>query len=294
MSKIEEALNKARKNQENALIGSPRSVDGESGRSNIRLLETSNGNNNIVKRVTSSKEIALMKDDDLLDNKQLSELKVIYSDMDDNKMANTYRDLRTKLIHKSNGKNFVTMITSCYSSVDSSAVALNLATAFSFDESKTSLIIDCNLKSPNLDRMLDLPTNKGLTDYLENENTDISEILYNSGIKRLRIVPAGASNESAVEYFTSLRIREMMSELLGRYSDRYIFLDAEPVTQSADTRILIDMCDYVLLVVPYARVTKKRIKEAADAIGKEKLLGVVFSDIPKLPKLKIPGFSKPV
>jgi Mrp family chromosome partitioning ATPase len=81
-----------------------------------------------------------------------------------------------------------------------------------------------------------------------------------------------------------------MSSLLARYDDRYIFMDAAPITESADTRILVELCDFVLLVVPYGRVTKNRIQEAADAIGKDKLLGIVFNDVPRMPKIKLPAF----
>ena len=85
-----------------------------------------------------------------------------------------------------------------------------------------------------------------------------------------------------------------MGGLLNRYSDRYIFINAAPVKDSADARILIDLCDYVILLVPYARSTKNSVKDAADAIDKEKLLGVVLNNIPKFPSFKFPkfGFNK--
>ena len=35
--------------------------------------------------------------------------------------------------------------------------------------------------------------------------------------------------------------------------------------------------------MPYGKATKKRIKEAAEAIGSNKLLGVVFADKPAIP-----------
>lgn len=251
-----------------------------------------NHEHSTAKRVSSAKEIALMDEGDILESKSLSELKIIFSEMTDHKIANTYRDLRTKLIQKSQGKNFIAMITSCVPGHENSSVALNLATAFSFDESKTSLLIDCDLNNPKLDKLLNLETDKGLTDYLENEDIDINSILHKTGIKRLRMLPAGTSKETATEYFTSLRMRELMSSLLTRYSDRYIFIDSAPIADSADTRILVELCDFVLLVVPYGTVTKNRVKAAADAIGQDKLLGIIFNDVPKVPSLKIPGFAR--
>ena len=294
MSKIEDALNKARKNNDSKTVAIRPEGKIRAEISSSRALATSKDNNEISNPdwQSSTKEIARMDEDSIFENKQLSELKIIFSKMPDNKIANTYRDLRTKLIQKSQGKNFIVMVTSCLPGADSSSVAMNLSTAFSFDESKTSLLIDCDLNNPKLDSLLNVDSGFGLTDYLENEDIDVDAIFHKTGIKRLRLIPAGTARETAVEHFTSLRMRDLMSNLLARYSDRYIFIDSAPIADSADTRILVELCDFVLLVVPYGVATKNRIKAAADAIGPEKLLGVVFNDIPKLPSFKLPGFGR--
>lgn len=290
MSKIEDALKKAKKNRESG-AGQLKVVrDGESSsvesKGLERVIEQGGG---MIPSASLSKEIMLMEAGEIRDNKQLSELKIIYPEMEATKIANTFRDLRTKLIHKSKGRNFIVMMTSCYSGENSSSVTVNLASAFSFDESKTSLIIDCNLGSPIMDKVLDIDSEIGLTDYLENEDIDVDDALCKTGIKRLKLIPAGKSIEATVEYFTSSRIRNMMKELLTRYSDRYIFIEAAPITEAADSRILMELCDYAILTVPYGRVTKRRVQEAADAIGTDKLLGIVFNEIPKPPRFRIPG-----
>ena len=292
MSKIEEALKKAKASRGDnvtSIRAGSNMMAARSAETDMAIGRETMGNS-IVRHNTSTKEIALMDNGELLEQHELAEMRVIHSDMQDASIANTYRDLRTKLIQHSQGRNFIAMLTSCVAGEDSSSTSLNLATAFSFDESKTSLLIDCNLNNPRLDAFLSLETDAGLTDYLENEHIDIESILHATGIKRLKIIPAGTSRETATEYFTSLRMRQLMSGLLSRYDDRYIFIDAAPITESADTRILVELCDFVLLVVPYGRVTKNRIREAADAIGKDKLLGVVFNDIPRMPKIKLPVF----
>lgn len=285
MSKIEDALNKAKK-----MRGGETTIQAlrkSSANSSVKGLVSTTGNNADVVRRSSTKEIALMENGDIYDNSTLEELKIIFSDMQDNKTANTYRDLRTKLIQKSQGNNFIVMVTTCNSGTDSGKTTLNIATAFSFDESKTSLLIDCNLNNPKLDSFLQMEADKGLTDYLENEVIQVDTIMHNTGIKRLKMIPAGTARETVTEYFTSLRMRELMANLLARYSDRYIFVDTAPITDSADTRILVELCDYVILVVPYGTVTNNKIKEAADAIGENKLLGIVFNEIPKMPKISL-------
>lgn len=292
MSKIEEALKKAKQfREENTALAV--SNNKSENLSELRGLQNSSlHDGGQIQHESSSREIKLMDSGDILDINELSELKIIHSDMEDNKVANTYRDLRTKLIQKSKGKNFIAMVTSCAAGKNSAVTTLNISTAFTFDESKTSLLVDCNLNNPVLDTCLKMDTDKGLTDYLENEDIQIDTIMHKTGIKRLKMIPAGQSRETATEYFTSLRMRKLMSDILKRYSDRYLFLDTAPITESADTRILIELCDFVILSVPYGTSTKSKIKEAVAAIGEDKLLGIVFSDIPKLPKFSLPSFLK--
>ena len=282
MSKIEEALRKAQKTRKNALT----EIRQDNETSVRDLIPLATGTDEISHR-SSSNEISLMENGDELDNSELSELRIIFSEMTDTKIANTYRDLRTKLIQKSQGKNFITMITSCNFNEDSSLASLNIGTAFSFDESKTSLLIDCNLNNPKLDSLLSMEADKGLIDYLENVDIPVDQIMHKTGIRRLKMIPAGSTRETATEYFTSLRMRQLMSDLLSRYTDRYIFLDTAPINDSADTKILVELCDFVILVVPYGTTTKNKIKEAADTIGKDKLLGVVFNEVPAIPLLDI-------
>jgi protein-tyrosine kinase len=289
MSKIEEALKKAklsRQSNSNSLTVISENKD-TTEPTDIVELKQSYLKGSEIRHQSSAKEISLMEDGDIFDNDELSNLRIIYSEMADKKVANTYRDLRTKLIQKSQSKNFIAMITSCANEVDSAMTSLNIATAFSFDESKTSLLIDCNLNNPQLDTLLNMEADKGLTDYMENESIQIDTIMHKTGIKRLKMIPAGVFRETATEYFTSLRLRQLMSDLLARYSDRFIFLDTAPITESADTRILVELCDFVILAVPYGKCTKSKVKEAVEAIGEEKLLGVVFTDKPKLPKFSI-------
>src|SRR5690625_7925960 len=74
-------------------------------------------------------------------------------------------------------------------SVDGGAsfTAINLAAAFAMDERRTALYIDCNLHDPYATKLLPAEPEYGLTDYLENPELNIEDIIYASGIPRLRI-----------------------------------------------------------------------------------------------------------
>lgn len=282
MSKIEDALNKARQTI------SVKSNEIKTGNSINGLTVSNATKSSVIKHESISKEIALMDDDYLLMTEELDLMKIISPGMKDKKIANTFRNLRTNLIEQCKNDNFIVMVTSTADVDQNGSTLLNLAAAFSFVETKTSLVIDCDLKKPGLDLKLQQENSLGLVDYLENEDVDIESIIYATGIKRVRLIPAGARRESSVEYFTSLRMRQLMEKLLLRYSDRYIFINASPITESADTRILSELCDFVILEVPYATSTLSSVKESVDRIDPSKFLGIVFNNVPKIPKFKLP------
>jgi len=237
---------------------------------------------NLDAMVKSAREIAEMNENQYLLATEHDRKRLIYQDMPDNRIANAFREIRTKMLALSQGRNFICMVTSVNSGGGASFVSMNLATAFSFEESKTSIVVDCNLRRPTVDTMVGLEADQGLTDFLEENEIDLENIIYPSGIKRVRLIPVGQKRENVVEYFTSVRMKRFLDALVNRYMDRFIFLDAPSIGDSVDARILAELCDFVILVVEYGKVTEKKLKSAVDAIGRDRLAGVVFNREPDL------------
>ncbi len=233
-------------------------------------------------RTEFSRKIAEMRESRMLTPAELNEKRLIYPEMPNREAANAFREIRRKVMQFHGPGNFVTMVTSVISGGGASVVALNLAAAFAFDETKTAVVIDCNLENPRLADLLGMKPDKGLTDYLEDDTLDIADIIYPTGIPRLRLVPAGRRREASAEYFSSIRMEEFVASLKNRYPDRYLVLDAPPIGESVDANMLSDLVDCALIVAPYGGTTEEQITSAAFSIGKEKLAGLVFNEEPRI------------
>ncbi|TVP60402.1 MAG: polysaccharide biosynthesis protein [Halomonadaceae bacterium] len=207
----------------------------------------------------------------------LDERRIIYPEARDRKLVNRFRQLRTQLLEISGGKNFSLVVTGARDGAGASFVALNLAAAFAFDQAKTALVIDCNLREPCLHSLLDIKPEAGLTDFLEDSNYDIARIIYPTGIPRLRLVPAGSRRESPAEFFTSFRMEQFMQAVRRRYPDRFIILDTGSIQGSPDARILTELCDYSLLVIPHGRVSNEEIEHCVAGIDPEKFVGALLN-----------------
>ncbi|SFM53350.1 polysaccharide biosynthesis protein [Marinobacter zhejiangensis] len=230
-----------------------------------------------VDKYLISKQISQMREPRVLTPDDLDERRIIYPNSPNRKLVNRFRNLRTQLMERSNGNNFTLVVSGATPGSGASFVALNLAAAFAFDRSKTALLVDCNLREPSLHNSLDIMTDSGLTDFLEDPDYDISRIIYPTGIPRLRLIPAGSQRETPSEFFTSFRMKQFMQAVRKRYPDRFIVLDTASISESPDARILSEICDYSMLVVPHGRATVSGIEQASMGFNPEKLVGMVIN-----------------
>lgn len=205
--------------------------------------------------------------------------KIIEFHSEQQDVVQSFRALRTLLLQQAGSRNFTTLVTSVRPGDGASFVARNLATALAFDQTRTALLLDCNRSEPTLNGLLVEDDSKGLTDLLDSpSDVSIADIIYSTGIPRLRVIPVGNQRHSPVEYFTTQRMRAFLNVLSRRYSDRYVVVDSPAIQSNADARILADWCDYIVVVARYGETTKQDLMEAIATLPREKFAGVVFND----------------
>jgi capsular exopolysaccharide synthesis family protein len=289
MSKIEKALGRAKQNRSMALVRTPVTSNANSEVSSDTGRELSRAGERVptVTRRASASAIARMKESALRERDALERDAIIVPESGENATVQAFRELRTRILQHTQGRNGIILVTSVAGSGGSTFVATNLGVAFAFDVGRTALLVDCNLRSPRFQNLLQGGGDgAGITDFLENPETELESIIYPVGIERLRVIPAGSKRDIPTEYFTSPRVRQLFEDIRDRYAERFVILDAPPMTESADTQILIELCDYVLVVVPYGRLTDVQIDNCIKSIDQKKLIGIVFNNEPQLPPIR--------
>ena len=232
---------------------------------------------------TSGRTIACMADPCTLPARVLEARGIIHGGRDPDARVQTdaFREIRTRLLSMIPDRNFITLVVPVGSGSGGSYVARNLAAAFALDETRTALLVDCNLRRPAQHQVLGVePTTGGLVDYLEHPAIGIQSVIYATGIARLRLLPAGRSRDADGEYFSSFRLRAVLDSLKCRYTDRYLFLDGPAVAGAPDARILSELADLVVLVAGYGRDTPQAISQAAAVFDPAIFAGVVFNERP--------------
>lgn len=235
----------------------------------------------VLRRVDAARSLALLDEPKALTTRELEDRRVIHRNDSVREQADAFRELRTRLLAAGGERNFVTLVAPVSHGCGGSFVARNLAAAFAFDDTKTALLIDCDVLHPSQHTALRVDTSGGgLMDYLEDSSLDVSRVLYRTGVPRLRLIPSGRQRETTGESFSSFRMRAMIDSVRSRYPDRYLILDSPSVLGSPDARILSELADMVVLVAGYGLVTPEKIEAALASFPSEKVAGVVFNNLP--------------
>jgi len=249
----------------------------ETGRSMVPVHRTTQGRTNLSAAADSVSladqaraDLANMEEAKLFSDRQLDLLGIVHPRSQNRALVDAMRQLRTKLYSLKEQGNFSVLVSSVVPQGGGSFVALNLAATIAFDKAKTSLLVDANLHDPVIHKLLKLigrDDSHGLLEYLEHPDLGVEHIVSPSGIPRMR-------------HFTSARYKQLMLDIKDRYDNRFVVVDGPAMTTSADARILSDICDYTVLVLPYGGVTPGALDGIVDEIDERKLAGIVINDQP--------------
>ena len=205
--------------------------------------------------------------------------KLIYADMPQREVFAAFCELRDRLILKVGNNNFIILVSSACEHGGGSFVAINLAIALAELPDKTALFIDCGFDRSFSSSLLQGGAEYGLLDYLSNSALGVEDIVYASGIAKLRVTPPGGGDAGlTVDSLQSSRLKSLFSDLKGKYKDRNIVIDAPSVADALVVAPLVQVADWTMLVVPQGRLEGDGVDTAISVIGREKLAGVVFDD----------------
>jgi capsular exopolysaccharide synthesis family protein len=163
------------------------------------------------------------------------------------------------------------------------AIAANLAAALAL-AGDSVVLVDANLRNPQLHKYVAARNESGLADWLSADNPETFSPLQNTAIGGLRFLPAGSvdklgrSGSTPADHLGSKAFITLL-ERLGQEADFLIF-DAPPLSEVGDALAVAAKVDAVLLIVRSGRTKRaaaQRAKESLDRIGAH-ILGAVLTD----------------
>jgi tyrosine-protein kinase Etk/Wzc len=152
------------------------------------------------------------------------------------------------------------MVTSSIPGEGKSYVSTNLAASLASSGKKVALL-DLDLRNPNTSTLFNLYKTTGIIEYLSDERVNPAEIVNETILPNLFILPAGANVGDHTELLLSERLENLFSFLEVSYD--YLIIDTPPVDLVSDAYLLSEYCDITLLVMRHAYTPKPLVQRLA-------------------------------
>jgi len=190
--------------------------------------------------------------------------------------AEKFRVLGLKLRHlREKRKLKRIVITSSIPEEGKSLIAANLALNQSRSKILNTVLVDGDLRRPELGRRFGFNRNlPGLSEVLRGER-QLSEAVYKLEGSGLWFVPAGMTPENPIELMQSGRLQQLLEQLETFFD--WVIIDTPPVLPLADTPLWMKLAEGVLLVTREGVCEKKQLERAIEVMDRSTMLGVVIN-----------------
>lgn len=194
-------------------------------------------------------------------------------------VSEAYRSIRTDILKYLSGEKAskTIQVTSGEPQAGKTMTVSNLGIALSHQGCKV-LLVDCDLRRPQLHKVFNLERDSGLCEYLLN-GAKVEPIIKDTEVENLKVITSGKIPHKPSEIIGSEKIEEFIRDLKNKFD--FIIFDSPPVVNLADSVILADKVDACIQVVRSGKAfipLTIRAKEQLDK-AKAKKLGVILNDL---------------
>jgi protein-tyrosine kinase len=200
--------------------------------------------------------------------------KVVVGPAADPTLAEQYRRLGAALHHHQLQSGARTlMVTSAVAAEGKTLTATNLALTLSHSYQRRVLIVDADLRRPSIHEILRLPNMTGLSDSLR--HPEKTALRYHTISPYLSALTAGRPDSDPMAGLVSDTMNRLLAEAAQQFD--WVIVDTPPVALLPDANLLAAMIDTAVLVVSARATPYPLVRRAMDAIGQQRILGVVLN-----------------
>ena len=196
-----------------------------------------------------------------------------------NHIVESFRSLYSSLqINEESRESKVLLVTSTVPGEGKSTIASNLCQSFSSHGCKT-LLIDCDLRLPNVARLLDIKNEKGFLEYFS-EGAALDDLILKDFAHDMDVLPVFGESKNPIQILNSQEFESLLNELSKNYDK--IVLDSPPVGAVSDALNLLNLVDGVVYVISYNTVKMRAAQGSIRRIAETQtpIFGSVMNNVP--------------
>lgn len=181
----------------------------------------------------------------------------------DRQVAEAFRTLHSSLRLKDESKHAKAFLTtSTIPGEGKSLITTNLAMTFAAHGEKV-VIVDCDLRKPNIHKSLGLENSKGVID-LASGAAGIDDVLIRGVQPNLDVIVSGGRSKNPTQVLNSKGFEQAIADLRKRY-DR-VFVDTPPLAAVSDALIILPLVDGSLFTIFFNKVRRKAAQFSAKSL----------------------------
>jgi protein-tyrosine kinase len=189
-----------------------------------------------------------------------------------------YKMLRTQVLRRLDQLGANTLgVMSAASGEGKTLTAINLAIAIAADPARTVLLVDFDLRNPNLHKRFGYAPTLGVEDCIA-QNLPLQQAMFKiSGYERITVLPARDRVEQSSEVLSSTRVGEVVAEMRARYANRILIFDVPPVLQADDALAFARHLQAGLLVIGEGRTRREDVTRTLELMRDVPFVGSVLN-----------------
>lgn len=193
--------------------------------------------------------------------------------------SEAYRSLRTNLSFYSLDAPLRTLVvTSPAPNEGKSTAVANLAVTMA-QSGRRTILVDCDLRRPQLHELFNLSISPGLTNLVLDEVAEIP--LQPTEVENLWLLSSGPTPPNPADLLGTNKIDQIIAALLNRAD--FVLFDAPPVMAASDAAILGAKVDGILLIIQAGKTRRDQSARAREMLerAKVRVVGVALTNAPK-------------
>jgi Mrp family chromosome partitioning ATPase len=189
-----------------------------------------------------------------------------------------YKMLRTQVLKRLEqiGATTLAVVSACAAD-GKTLTAINLAIAIAATTGRTALLVDADLRNPNVGQRFGIEPQVGFEDCIEERRPVHEALIKVSGYERLTLLPARTRNEHSSDLLSVARTRELVTEMRTRYSNRIVIFDLPPVLQADDALAFSQHIQAALLVVSERHTKREDVTRTLELLRDTPVIGTVLN-----------------